>query len=183
MIFGYARASSHDQSTDIQIAALKAAGCDRISAENASGTTTNGRTALATLLGFLAAGDVVVVTRLDRLARSLADLLAIVTTINGKGAALRVLEQPVDTARAEGRLFLSLLGAFAEFETDLRRERQREGIEAAKAKGVYKGRKATIDGAAIRAAHAETPSVTAVAKRMGISRMSVYRALDETNAQ
>jgi DNA invertase Pin-like site-specific DNA recombinase len=97
------------------------------------------------VLDFLRAGDALVVTRIDRLARSIADLQVIVRTIREKGASLVCTEQPVDTSTAAGKAFLDMLGVFAEFETNLRRERQMEGIAKAKAEGVYKGRKPSID--------------------------------------
>ena len=91
-----------------------------------------------------------VVTRADRLARSLKDLQDIVAELRARGVALRAIEQPIDTATASGKAFLDMLGVFAEFETNLRRERQREDIRPGKARGVYRGRRATIDAAAVR---------------------------------
>ncbi len=175
---GYARVSTADQDTSIQVEALKAAGCDVIRQEKASGTTTEGRGELATVLDFLQAGDVLVVTRIDRLARSINDLLHIVTVIKGKGATIKATEQPFDTGDIYGELTFNLLGVFADFETKLRRERQMEGIAKAKAEGVYKGRKATIDAAAIRQMRDEGMGATAIAKALGIGRASVYRILD-----
>jgi DNA invertase Pin-like site-specific DNA recombinase len=175
---GYARASSTTQDTAIQVAALKAAGCDVIREEKASGTTTKGRTELETCLAFLGAGDVLTVTRIDRLARSIADLAEIVRTIEAKGAALACIEQPVDTSTAAGKAFLGMLGVFAEFETNIRKERQLEGIAKAKAEGVYKGRKPSIDVAEVRRLHGQGMGATAIAKALGIGRASVYRVLE-----
>jgi DNA invertase Pin-like site-specific DNA recombinase len=172
---GYARVSSTGQELEIQVAALKAAGCSVIRSEKVSGTSTDGRAELRTILDFLHRGDVLVVTRIDRLARSIADLATIVRELEAKGAALKALEQPVDTSTAAGRAFLQMLGVFAEFETAIRRERQIEGIEAAKARGVYKGRPATISPEAIAALKAEGLGASAIAKRLGIGRASVYR--------
>jgi DNA invertase Pin-like site-specific DNA recombinase len=118
-----------------------------------------------------------VVTRIDRLARSIADLAAIVRTLERKGVALRATDQPIDTATAAGRCFLQMLGVFAEFETAIRRERQMEGIAKAKAEGVYKGRKPSIDAAQVRVLAAEGLGGTEIARRLGIGRASVYRAL------
>ena len=146
-VYGYARVSTTDQSLDIQIAALKAAGCEKIRSEKVSGTSTNGRQELKTLLEFIDAGDVLMVTRIDRLARSIGDLQDIVRALKAKGVALRATEQPIDTSTAAGKAFLDMLGVFAEFETNLRKERQMEGIAKAKAAGVYKGRPASIDPA------------------------------------
>ena len=172
---GYARVSSAGQDLDIQLAALKAAGCDVIRSEKVSGTSTQGRTELRTILAFLRKGDVLTVTRIDRLARSIADLASIVRELEAKGAALKAIEQPIDTSTAAGRAFLQMLGVFAEFETAIRRERQLEGIEAAKAKGVYKGRPATIKADDIAKLKAEGLGASEIAKRLGIGRASVYR--------
>src|SRR5215207_8999871 len=149
-VIGYARVSTTDQSVDIQEAALKAAACEVIRSEKRSGTTTTGRAELQTVLDFLRPGDVLMVTRIDRLARSIGDLQDIVRVVKAKGAALKATEQPIDTSTAAGKCFLDMLGPFAEFETNLRRERQMEGIAKAKAKGVYRGRKPTIDPAEVR---------------------------------
>jgi len=144
MMYGYARCSSLDQDLSIQKEALKAAGCIVIRSEKASGTTTKGRNELATLLEFLRQGDTLVVTRIDRLARSIADLQVIVAALKAKGAALRTTDgMAFDTSTAMGKCFLDMLGTFAEFETNLRRERQLEGIAKAKAAGVYQRRKPT----------------------------------------
>lgn len=176
---GYARVSTANQDTAVQISALKAAGCDVIREEKASGTSTKGRTELATVLDFLRPGDTIVVTRIDRLARSIADLQAIVRTIREKGASLTCTEQPVDTSTAAGKAFLDMLGVFAEFETNLRRERQMEGIAKAKAEGVYKGRKPEIDVAEVRRLRDGGKGATEIAKALGIGRASVYRVLKD----
>ena len=178
-IYGYARVSSADQDLSIQEAALAAAGCTIIRAEKKSGTTTKGRSELQTLVDFAHKGDTIVVTRVDRLARSISDLAGIVETLEAKGVALRATEQPIDTSSAAGRAFLQMLGVFAEFETAIRRERQLEGIAKAKAAGVYKGRPATIDAAKVKAMKAEGVKPTDIARQLGIGRASVYRALGE----
>lgn len=180
---GYARVSTTDQDTAIQIAALRDAGCDVIREEKASGTSTAGRRELATILEFLREGDALVVTRIDRLARSIADLQTIVQTIRQRRAALVCTEQPVDTSTAAGKCFLDMLGVFAEFETSLRRERQAEGIAKAKAEGVYKGRPASIDAEKVRRLRAEGLGPAAIAKRLGIGRASVYRVLGAQTAR
>src|SRR5271155_2634849 len=177
-LYGYARVSTFDQDLTIQRAALKAAGCEVIRAEKASGARRDGRSELQVLLDFLRAGDILVVTRIDRLARSLRDLQNIVHELKSKGVALKATEQPVDTGTAAGKAFLDMLGVFAEFETNLRRERQLEGIAQAKARGVYRGRKPSIDMAEIRRLRDQGGSgATAIARRLGIGRASVYRAL------
>src|SRR4051794_13146000 len=174
---GYARVSTTDQDLTIQISALKAAGCDVIRKEKASGTSTSGRTELATVLDFLRKGDVLAVTRIDRLARSIGDLQDIVRAVKARGASLKATEQPIDTSTAAGKCFLDMLGVFAEFETNLRRERQLEGIADAKARGVYKGRKASIDPAKVKQLKADGMGPSAIAKALKIGRASVYRAL------
>jgi DNA invertase Pin-like site-specific DNA recombinase len=174
---GYARASSIEQSLDLQITALKAANCDVIRSEKRSGASTAGRDELRTILDFIRPGDVLMVTRIDRLARSIGDLQDIVRELKGKGAVLKATEQPIDTSSAAGKAFLDMLGVFAEFETNLRRERQMEGIAAAKIKGVYKGRPASIDTAKVAALKAEGLGATEIAKRLKVGRASVYRLL------
>ena len=177
-IYGYARVSTLDQDLGIQRAALKAAGCKVIRAEKASGTRRNGRTELQGLLDFVQPSDTLVVTRIDRLARSMKDLQDIVHELKEKGVALRATEQPVDTGTAAGKAFLDMLGVFAKFETNLRRERQLEGIKAAKVRGIYKGRKPSIDVAAVRRLRdKEKLGPAAIARQLGIGRASVYRVL------
>lgn len=128
------------------------------------------------MLDFLRPGDTLVVTRVDRLARSIKDLQDIVHSLKERGVALKATEQPVDTSNAAGKAFLDMLGVFAEFETNLRRERQMEGITAAKARGVYRGRKRSIDHAEVhRLWTVEKLGATEIARRLGIGRASVYR--------
>ena len=178
-VIGYARVSSTDQNLELQESALRAAGCDVIRSEKRSGTTTAGRDELRTVLDFLRKGDTLMVTRIDRLARSIGDLQDIVRAVRAKGASLKAIEQPIDTSTAAGKCFLDMLGVFAEFETNLRRERQLEGIASAKARGVYKGRKASIDPVKVRQMKAEGKGASAIAKALRIGRASVYRALAE----
>ena len=178
-VIGHARVSTTDQNLELQESALRAAGCDVIRSEKRSGTTTAGRDELRTVLDFLRKGDTLMVTRIDRLARSIGDLQDIVRAVRAKGASLKAIEQPIDTSTAAGKCFLDMLGVFAEFETNLRRERQLEGIASAKARGVYKGRKASIDPAKVRQMKAEGKGASAIAKALRIGRASVYRALAE----
>src|SRR5438477_9231061 len=177
MLYGYARVSSVDQSLTVQEDALKAAGCQTIRAEKVTGTTRDGRTELAILMEFIDAGDVLVVTRIDRLARSIGDLQDIVRGLKAKGASLKATEQPIDLSTAAGKCFLDMLGVFAEFETNLRKERQMEGIAKAKATGVYKGRKPSIDLAKVKELKDKGLGATEIAKRLKIGRASVYRVL------
>ncbi len=176
-LYGYARASTHDQDVTIQVETLTRAGCAVVRAEKASGSTRRGRSELALLLEFLRPGDTLLVTRIDRLARSIKDLQDIVAELRAKGVDLRASEQPIDTSTAAGKAFLDMLGVFAEFETNLRRERQMEGIKAAKARGVYKGRTPRIDAGAVRQLKADGLGPTAIARHLGIGRASVYRLL------
>lgn len=176
--YGYARVSSSDQDFSLQEQALRAVGCDVVRAEKASGASRTGRAELQTLLDFLRQGDTLVVTRIDRLARSIKDLQDIVHTLKDRGVALKATEQPIDTSNAAGKAFLDMLGVFAEFETNLRRERQLEGIASAKARGVYRGRKPSIDPVEIQRLHVhEKLGATEIARRLGVGRASVYRAL------
>jgi DNA invertase Pin-like site-specific DNA recombinase len=176
-VIGCARVSTTDQDLSIQEGALRAAGCDVIRAEKQSGTSTQGGAELRTVLDFIGKGDVLLVTRIDRLARSIGDLQDIVRTLKTKGASLRATEQPIDTSTAAGKCFLDMLGVFAEFETNLRRERQLEGIAKAKAAGVYKGRPALIDAKEVRKLKAEGMGPSEIAKALKIGRASVYRVL------
>ncbi len=148
-LYGYARVSTTDQDFELQEEALRAAGCEVIRSEKASGTGRRGRKELETLLDFIREDDTLVVTRIDRLARSIGDLQDIVRLLRDRGAGLKATEQPIDTSTAAGKAFLDMLGVFAEFETNLRRERQMEGIAKAKALGVYKGRTPSISGAEV----------------------------------
>jgi DNA invertase Pin-like site-specific DNA recombinase len=181
-VIGYSRVSTTDQDLSIQEAALRAAGCDVIRAEKRSGATTAGRDELHIVLDFVRSGDVLMVTRIDRLARSLGDLQDIVRTVRARGASLKATEQPIDTSTAAGKCFLDMLGVFAEFETNLRRERQLEGIAKAKAAGVYKGRPASIEASRVRELKSQGMRPTDIAKALKIGRASVYRVLGQKAA-
>ena len=185
-LYGYARVSTTDQDLSIQHAALEAAGCLTVFSEKISGTTTNGREQLRMLLNVVQEGDVVVITRIDRLARSMKDLQDIVHELKGKGVALKATEQPIDTSTAAGKAFLDMLGVFAEFETNLRKERQLEGIARAKAEGVYAkngGRKATLDADKVKELHAAGMGPAVIAKQLNMARSSVYRLLEDATAK
>ena len=176
MRYGYARVSTEDQDLTIQIEALENH-VDDVRTEKQSGTSLANRSELNILLEFMREGDTLVVTRIDRLARSIADLQKIVEVLKSKGIALQATEQPIDTSSAAGKAFLDMLGVFAEFETNLRRERQMEGIAKAKTAGKYKGRRKSIDENVVRSLHQEGIGATAIAKELGIGRASVYRVL------
>lgn len=178
MLVGYARCSSASQSLDIQLEALKAAGCEKVFAEEVSGRSTKDREQLAMALDFVREGDTLVVTRLDRLARSVADLHRIIEMLTEKKVVFRCLNQSgVDTDTSTGRLMLAVLGAVAAFENDIRRERQFEGIAKAKAAGKYRGRPATIDPHRIKELRLSGMGPAQIARELQIGRASVYRAL------
>jgi len=179
MIYGYARVSTTEQNLTVQEEALKAAGCEVIRSEKVSGTSRNGRSELQNLLDFARDGDEIVVTRIDRLARSVRDLQNLVFEMNDRGVSLRATEQSVDTRTSAGKCFLDMLSVFAEFETNLRRERQMEGIAKAKERGVYQGRKQTIDVEKVRELKKSGMGASAIAKQLGIDRTSVYRVLKD----
>jgi DNA invertase Pin-like site-specific DNA recombinase len=176
-LYGYARVSTIDQDLSLQKQALKAAGCEVVRAEKASGSSRAGREELERLLDFLQEGDVLMVTRIDRLARSIGDLQDIVRLLKSKKVALKATEQPIDTSTAAGKAFLDMLGVFAEFESNLRRERQLEGIAKAKSEGVYKGRKPSISRDKVVSLRKEGLGATEIAKQLKIGRASVYRLL------
>lgn len=176
-MYGYARVSSLSQSTDVQVARLRAVGCDVVREEAVSGRSRAGRTELETVFAFIRPGDTLVVVKLDRLGRSTRDVLNLVHELESKGAALRVLEPEIDTSKPEGRIILTTLSMVAEMELTFIKERQRAGIEAAKAKGVYKGRKRSIDRDAVQRLRDEGVGATEIARRLGIGRASVYKVL------
>lgn len=179
MVIGYAQMSSIGPDLSMQKHALRAAGCSVIRAERSSGTTLASQKQLQAVLEFLHHGDVLIVTRLEKLARSIVDLQNIVRTIRAKGAVLKTTEQPIDTSSVAGTAFLDMLSMFAEFESNLRKERQLEGIARAKAEGRYKGRPASVDVAKVRELKAQGKGATDIAREMRIGRASVYRALRE----
>lgn len=178
-LVGYARVSTTDQDLTHQIAVLTSAGCRKIFSEKMTGTRKEGRQALDDCLDYLREGDTLVVTRIDRLSRSLRDLQNLVHELEGQNIKLRATEQAIDTSSASGKAFLDMLGVFAEFETRLRQERQREGIARAKAKGTYKGRKPTAQAKTQQVIELTMAGLTreAVASRLGIGKASVYRIL------
>lgn len=183
MLIGYARTSTAEQDAGLeaQMRDLATAGCERTFAEKVS-SVSGDRPQLTAALDFVRQGDTLVVTKPDRLARSTADLLAIVSRLEGKGVALRVLSmggQTVDTTTATGKLMLTMLGAIAAFERDLMLERQKEGIAKAKGEGKYTGRAPTAraKSAEVLALHAQGVAVVEIARRMGIGTASAFRIL------
>jgi DNA invertase Pin-like site-specific DNA recombinase len=176
-IIGYARVSTVDQKTDTQIVQLKAAGCSPIRVEKISGKSRDGRSELAAVLDFIRPGDTLVVAKLDRLGRSTRDVLNIVHELEQRGAHLRVLEPAISTEGAMGKVILTVLGMVAEMELGFIKTRQREGIEAAKKRGVYKGRPVTLDHARIAALRKQGKGATEIARAIGCSRGAVYKVL------
>ena len=182
VMIGYARTSTTDQKAGLeaQLRDLQAAGCTKIFKEQLSSVATE-RMELERALEFVREGDVLVVTKLDRLARSVADLLAITATLKEKGVELRILTMNLDTATSTGKLMLNLLGSIAEFERELMLERQREGIAKAKADGKYKGRAPTARSKAdkVLALKAEGKTPAEIQAALGISRASYFRIVKE----
>ena len=181
MLVGYARTSTLDQTAGLEAQQrdLEAAGVGKLFSEQVSSVDVAKREALESALDYLREGDALVVTKLDRLARSVAHLMQIVERIQAKGAALRILNLGIDTSTPTGKLMLTMLGGVAEFERDIMLERQREGIAKAKAEGKYKGRKPTAQAKAedVKALKEQGVPASEIAKRLGIGRASVYRII------
>ena len=177
MKVSYIRVSSQQQSLEVQRESVMKYGVEKIFEEKVSGTSTDKREQLKQCLEFVREGDELVITRIDRLARSVLDLQLIVKQLMDKGVTLTSTEQPISTKDATSKCFLDMLGVFAELETNIRKERQMEGIELAKRKGVYKGGTQRIDVEEIKRLKSEGLGVTKIAKTMGIHRDSVYRLL------
>lgn len=184
-IVGYARVSTSGQSLDVQLDKLKGYGCTKVFAEKRSGKQADSRPELQACLQFVREGDMLVISRLDRMARSILDLAKIADQLKKKGVALRVLDQHIDTGTSEGRLMFSLLASFAEFENDIRAERQLDGIAKAKERGVTFGRKRVLtpaDREKIKRLREEDQySVPQLAERFNVGVATVYRALASEN--
>lgn len=183
MIFGYARTSTIDQKAGLeaQIEELKGVGAEKLFVEQVSSVDIKEREQLAAALDYMREGDTLVVTKLDRLARSVAHLLELVEAIEAKRASLRILSMGIDTGTATGKLMLTVLGGVAEFERSIMLERQREGIAKAKAAGKYKGRKPTARAKAeqVIALNREGLGATQISRKLEIGRASVYRILND----
>lgn len=181
-LVGYARTSTTDQKAGLeaQLRDLQAAGCTKIFREEIS-SVADKRPELEKALEWVREGDILVVTKLDRLARSVADLVTIMAKLREKGVELRILTMNLDTATPTGKLMLNLLGSIAEFERELMLERQREGIAKAKAEGKYTGRQPTAQRKAsdVLKLKAEGKTVPQIVEALGISRASVFRILKE----
>lgn len=178
MLVGYARVSTTHQSLDIQLDQLAGHNVEKIFREQLSGKSASNRPQLKAALDFCREGDTFIVTRLDRFARSAQDLHNIVAALTGKGVGFRCLQQGgLDTTTSHGKLMLGILAVVAEFELDIRQERQREGIEKAKARGIYKGGKQRFDPATVKDLQNSGMKPRAIARQLGCSPATVYRLL------
>lgn len=179
-LLGYARVSTADQAPELQLDELRAAGCVRVWTDQATGTRAD-RPELAKVLEHMRDGDTLVVWRLDRLARSLTDLIALARQLDEHGVGLRSLREQIDTGTPGGRLIFHVFGALAEFEADLIRERTNAGLAAARARGRRGGRKPVMTATKIAAARqmhdSREHTAQEIAAALGVSRASVYRAL------
>lgn len=175
---GYGRVSTDDQSLDVQIEKLTEAGCSKIFTDIASGSNTKRKGYLA-LMDYLRSGDTLVVTRIDRIARSVLDLQKLVVDIRSNDIQLIAIEQPISTESASGKAFLDMLSVFAEFELNIRKERQLEGIAVAKAAGKYKGRKPLSDDIKknVITLYKTNFTISTISRKLKISRNSVYLIL------
>ena len=186
MLIGYARVSTLEQDPALQLDALKGAGCERIYEEKASSAKED-RPQLAKALDHMRKGDVLVVWKLDRLARSLKQLLLLLEGLGQRGIGFRCLAPAIDTTSPEGRLLYSITAAFAEFEREIIRQRTRAGLKAALARGRKGGRPKALTPDKIAKAKAmlrdPTISVAAVAEMMGVSRATIYSHMPEARAR
>lgn len=182
-LVGYARVSTLGQSLDVQVEKLRTVGVDKLFEEKKSGVDTQ-RPTLHQCLEYVREGDTLIISRIDRLARSAEELLRIVRELDAKHVTLKVLDQSIDTHDAAGKAFLGMLAVFAEFETNIRKERQMDGIAKAKAKGTRFGRKPVLTKEVIRSIQVMRQAGQTVPKIMahtGISKATVYRALASAN--
>ena len=180
MLVGYARVSTQDQNPDLQLDALKAAGCEKVFTEKASGAQRD-RPELAAALSYMRTGDSLIVWKLDRLARSMPQLIDTVSTLEYQGIGFRSLTEAIDTTTAGGKLVFHIFGALAEFERSVIRERTRAGLKAARARGRKGGRPPALSAADLAAAKAmlRDPKITVdeVATRLKVSPATLYRHL------
>lgn len=179
---GYARVSSYGQSLDVQLEKLSNDGCERVFSEKMSGRSADVREELKNCLQWVREGDVLVVTKLDRLARSTRDLLNVANTLEQKKVSLVVLDQQIDTGSATGKLLFVMLGAIAEFENEIRKDRQVAGVTMARKKGVKFGRKAAMSPGQVEELKRRRESGEKIADLMshyGLSKATVYRYLGD----
>lgn len=183
MHFAYARVSTEDQNLDLQLDALKAAGCEKIFKEKISGAKTD-RPELRKLLEQVREGDTVTVWKLDRLGRSLKHLIETVNLLKEKGVEFRSLKESIDTSTATGNLIFNIFGSFAEFERGMLKERTNAGLQASRERGIVGGRKKGIDPeilakgkSAVALYKAKTESVDKIAQQLGMSKPTLYKLL------
>lgn len=184
-MIGYARVSSRNQNLDVQLEKLEEQGCNRIYQEKESGTTTH-RSQLTACLDYVREGDTLIVTKLDRLARSTLDLCSIAKRLEDKGVVLKVIDQNIDTSGSTGRLLFNMLGAIAQFETEIRLERQMDGIRKAKEQGVAFGRVKTLtDEQAddLKRKRQEGTLIKDLMRDYKLSKRSVYNYLELSKEQ
>ena len=187
MKIGYARVSTTGQDYETQLTKLKAEGCEKIFNEKQSGKSTESRVQLRAALEFCREGDTLIITKLDRLARSMGDLWQIVRELDSKGVGFKVLDQAgMDTTTPTGKLMFNILGSIAEFERDLINARTDEGRKAAKAKGVKFGRREKLTSEQVKALQADVKlgilSMQAIGDKYGVARNSVYRLAGSKDA-
>jgi len=184
-LIGYARVSSDDQNASLQVDALKKAGCLKVFTDHASGSKAS-RPELDRMLDQLRPGDVVVVWRLDRLGRSLKNLIALVEDLADRGVGFRSLSESIDTTTANGKLFFSIMGALAEFERDLIKERTMAGLAAARARGRVGGRPSVMNAKKIDKARklydSRQHTVAEIAEMLDVSVATIYRHLEPAQA-
>jgi len=184
MLIGYARVSTDDQNLDLQRDALRGAGCERIFEDQASGAKAD-RTGLADLMNVLRRDDTVVIWRLDRLGRSLKDLIQLVERLEAVGVGLRSLQESIDTSSSGGKLVFHFFGALAEFERNLIRERTQAGLSSARARGRMGGRPKRLDPAkealALRLYRERKHTVDEICQMMGISKSTLYNYISRAD--
>ncbi|WP_237112305.1 recombinase family protein [Mycobacteroides abscessus] len=183
MLIGYARVSTVEQSTDLQLDALHAANVEQVFTDEGVSGSLSSRPELDRCLEMLRSGDTLVVWRLDRLARSLKNLLELVESLSARGIHLRSLTESIDTSSASGRLILSVFGALAEFERSLIIERTQAGLQAARARGARIGRPTAMSAGQVEQAKTLVGAghrVSEVARTLGVGRSTLYRVLGET---
>lgn len=182
MKIGYARVSTDDQNLDLQIDALKAAGCERIYSDTMSGGTTT-RPEFDKMMDALRPGDVLAVWKLDRIGRSLKHLLEVVEGLHEQSIDLHLITEGIDTSTSAGKLMFSLMGSFAEYERNIIKERVNAGLKAAKARGRVGGRKPALSAEkrkqAVDLFNSKAMSVSAIAKMFGITRPTLYKYVEQ----
>jgi DNA invertase Pin-like site-specific DNA recombinase len=184
MLIGYARVSTDDQNLDVQQDALKGAGCERVFEDRASGAKTE-RAGLGALMNILRSGDTIVIWRLDRLGRSLKDLIQLVERLESVGVGLRSLQESIDTSSIGGKLVFHLFGALAEFERNLIRERTQAGLSSARARGRMGGRPRCLSSAkeavALRLYRERKHTVDEICQMMGVSKSTLYNYIGQAD--